>query len=140
MLFLTKIRRSVAERCQAWLTCRLLPVVIFAAMIPLFSGCKLLPGQDPLLVRAEQSVRFAYAATDSFVKFEYDNRMQYPQLKPLADKIRMYAPMALASAREATKAYKASKTALNADVLVQHLAVVESLTREAQAGTVSITQ
>lgn len=137
MFFLTMVRLSVAGLRRANVL-SMLPVVIFAAVFPLFAGCKLLPGQDPLLVRAEQSVRFALAATDSFVKFEYEHRQEYPALKPVADRIRQYAPMAISSAWEATKSYKRSKTAVNADVLIQHLAVVETLTREAQAASMSV--
>lgn len=136
MFFLTKILPSVAGTRRAnvpWM----LSAVIFAAVFSLFSGCRLLPGQDPLVVRAEQSIRFALVACDSFVKFEYEHRQEYPALKPIADKIRQYAPMAISNAWEATKAYKKSKTAPNADVLVHYLAVVETLTREAQTATVN---
>jgi hypothetical protein len=108
------------------------------ALMPLFSGCKLLPGQDPLLVRAEQSIRFSYVAIDSFLKFEKDNREQYPFLKPVADKMRRHAPVILNQAVAAVKVYRASKAAQDADVVVQYLAVVENLTREAQAATAQL--
>lgn len=112
---------------------KLLAIALLAGLIPLFSGCKLLPGQDPLLVRAEQSIRFAYVAIDSFLKFEYDNRQQYPWLKPAADKLRDHAPFVLQQALASTKAYKKSRQKADADVLVQHLAVVETMSREAQS-------
>ena len=112
---------------------KLLAIALLAGLIPLFSGCRLLKGQDPLLVRAEQSIRFAYVAIDSFLKFEYDNRAQFPQLKPMADKLREHSPFVLQQALAATKAYKKSRQKADADVLVQHLAVVETMSREAQS-------
>ena len=111
---------------------KFLSIALVAGLIPLFSGCRLLKGEDPLLVRAEQSIRFAYVVTDSFLKFEYDNRSELPQLKPIADRIRTNAPIILKNALEATKAYKRTKARGDADVLVQHLSVVEAMTRRTQ--------
>lgn len=104
----------------------------------LFTGCRILPCHDQLVIRAEQSIRFAYVATDSFLKFEYDNRAQYPTLKPMADRIRLHAPVVLNQAWEAVKTYKKSRTKVNQDILIQYVAVIETLTRDAQAAMANL--
>jgi hypothetical protein len=111
---------------------KLMAIALLAGLIPVFSGCRLLKGEDPLLVRAEQSIRFAYVVTDSFLKFEYDNRQQFPALKPVADRIRVNAPIVLKRALDATEVYKKTRSRGDADVLVQNLAVVETMTRNTQ--------
>jgi hypothetical protein len=96
------------------------------------NGCAILPGNDPLVVRAEQAARIGYATVDAFLRFEFENRKTYPGLKHKADILREHAPKALEKLREATKAYKARKAQDTESALALSLAAVETITRTAQ--------
>lgn len=135
MFFLTMIRRSLAEQRQVnnlWL----LPVVIFAAVMLLLSGCAtILPGHDPIVVRAEQATQMLYVTSDRFLLWEHTNRDKYPSFKALADKLRQNVPWVLQRCRDATQAYKQRRDAANKRVLVISLASVETMLHEAQSAT-----
>jgi len=135
MFFLTMIRRSLAEQRQVnnlWL----LPVVIFAAVMLFLSGCAtILPGHDPIVVRAEQATQMLYVTSDRFLLWEHTNRNKYPGFKVLADKLRQNVPWVLQRCRDATQAYKQRRDAANKRVLVISLASVETMLHEAQSAT-----
>jgi hypothetical protein len=98
-------------------------LVSLIAVFLLFGvGCSTIaPGNDPIVVRAEQTVKAAVTVIDSFLKFEYDNRMvlatSRPEIKLFADKLRLEAPSAIREARVLTKTYKNGKTIQNQLVL-----------------------
>lgn len=129
------IRRLLAEQRRAY-NLLLLPVVTFAAVIPLLSGCAtILPGNDPIVVRAEQATQLLYVTSDRFLLWEHTNREKYPGFKALADKLRQHVPWVLQRCRDATKAYKKNRDEANKRVLVISLASVETMLHEAQAAT-----
>ncbi len=113
----------------------LAPAWIVAILAVFLSGCAILPGNDPLVVRAEQAARIGYATVDAFLRFEFENRKTYPGLKHKADILREHAPKALEKLREATKAYKARKAQDTESALALSLAAVETITRTAQEAT-----
>jgi hypothetical protein len=133
--FLTTNRHSVAGRRQVsflWM----LPVVIFAGIL---SGCCILkPGQDPVVVRAEQAMRALYTTTDCFLEWEYRHRAQVAYLKPVADKLRRHVPGVLAVAQDALRSYKAAKNVENKASLSEALVPVNELLAESQAMAISI--
>lgn len=135
MFFLTAIRNSVAWQRLAnslWL----LSVVIFTAVTFLLTGCAtLLPGSDPIVVRAEQATQLLYVTSDRFLLWEHTNREKYPGFKALADKLRQHVPWVLQRCRDATKTYKKNRDETNKRVLVISLASVETMLHEAQAAT-----
>jgi hypothetical protein len=134
--FLTMSRLSVAERCQVFRTCRLIPVVILAGIL---SGCCIIkPGQDPVVVRAEQSMRALYTTTDAFLEWEYRHRAQVAYLKPVADKLRRHVPGVLAVAHDALRSYKAGKSVETRANLTAALLPVGELLAESQAMAISI--
>lgn len=135
MFFLTMIRRFVAERRLAY-NLWLLPVVTLAAVIPFLSGCaSLLPGSDPIVVRAEQATQLLYVTSDRFLLWEHSNRDKYPGFKALGDKLRQNVPWVLQRCRDATKEYKRQRNESTKRVLVISLASVETMLDEAQAAT-----
>lgn len=100
------------------------------------AGCAAIkPGNDPVVVRAEQATRSAMATIDTFLKYEYDNRMLLQiadlNIKVAADKMRVMAPQALASARNLTKTYKEHRTAENKASMNTIISVLEELAVEA---------
>lgn len=135
MLFLTMVRHSVAGLRRANVL-SMLPVVIFAAVIPFLAGCAtLFPGSDPIVVRAEQATQLLYVTSDRFLLWEHQNRDKYPGFKQLADKLRQNVPWVLQRCRDATKAYKKRRDDTNKRILVISLASVETMLHEAQAAT-----
>lgn len=136
LFFLTMFRRSVAERRRQENNLWLLPVVILAGII---SGCcTILPGNDPLVVRAEQATRLLYSTTDKFLEWEYKHRAQVPHLKPVADRMRRTVPGVLAVSRDALRAYKATKSADTKAELVAALQPVEQLLQDSRALAASL--
>lgn len=135
MFFLTTVRLSVAGLRRANVLSMLLAVT-FAAVIPLLSGCAtLLPGNDPIVVRAEQATQLLYVTSDRFLLWEHTNRNKYPGFKELADKLRQNVPWVLQRCRDATKGYKQRRDEANKRILVISLASVETMLHEAQAAT-----
>lgn len=132
MFFLTAIRTLAGQRLAYSLL--LLPVVIFTSVT--LTGCaSLIPGSDPIVVRAEQATQLLYVTADRFLLWEHTNRDKYPQFKGLADKLRQHVPWALQRCRDATKVYKKHRDDVNKRVLVLSLASVETMLIEAQNAT-----
>lgn len=131
----TSIRQSLAGRRQVrflWI----LPVLIFAGIL---SGCAtILPGHDPLVVRAEQATQLLYVTTDRLLAWEHANRGQVPHLKPVCDRLRQNVPWVLQRCRDATLSYKKSRNDLSKRTLVLSLASVETSLSEAQLAAVGV--
>lgn len=114
-------------------------ILALALLASLLSGCACIrPGQDPLIVRAEQATRMLYVTTDRFLDWEYNNRAQVSYLKPVADKLRRTVPGVLAVSRDALRAYKATKNAGTKSDLVSSLEPVEQLLADSRAMAASI--
>lgn len=107
--------------------------LLLVALITACAGIK--PGNDPVVVRAEQVTKASMATIDTFLKYEYDNRLLLqiadPKIKAAADAMRVQAPQVFMSARTLTKAYKANRTAENKASLNTLVAVLEKLASEA---------
>jgi hypothetical protein len=104
--------------------------------MPLLSGCALLPGADPVVVRAEQATAVAVEIFHAFLKFELDNRAALagtPEIRAAAERIGERGPDLLETARALTKAYKANRTADNKVAMETITATLEALAQEAQA-------
>lgn len=87
-------------------------LMLLAALVAT-SCSSILPGNDPVVVNAERTTQLALETFDGFVSWEYTNREQlarFPQIRELADRIRLEAPLWLMSARALTKAYKQNRT------------------------------
>lgn len=129
LFFLTTVRRSVAERCLA----QTLSVLLVVTLTGILSGCSaILPGHDPLVVRAEQATQLLYVTTDRLLAWEHANRQSIPQIKVACDRLRQNVPWILQRCRDATKAYKKSRNDLSRRTLVLSLASVETSLDEAQ--------
>lgn len=94
-------------------------------------GCvTVAPGNDPLVVRAEQTTKIAVSLFDSFLKYEYQNRTLLAkvdvEIKKQADNIRANAPKWIEDARVLTKAYKFNRTPENKANLLTVLSVLDS--------------
>lgn len=126
---------SVAERRLVrflWI----LPVLTLAGIL---CGCStILPGHDPLVVRAEQATQLLYVTTDRLLAWEHANRGQVPHLKPVCDRLRQNVPWVLQRCRDATKSYKRSRNDLSKRTLVLSLASVETSLDEAQMAAIGI--
>jgi hypothetical protein len=89
-------------------------------MLPLslgLTGCATIqPGNDPVVVNAERTTQLALDVFDTFLRWEYDNRLTLsatPEVRKAADHIRANGQDWLVTARTMTKAYKQNRTAQN---------------------------
>jgi hypothetical protein len=87
---------------------------------PTFTGCAwfqpstVAVGSDPVVVGAEQASKLAVAYTGEFLKWEWINRGTVGSgVTKIADDIRKEFPKSHTALREATKAYKASRSPEN---------------------------
>jgi len=97
----------------------------------LLVGCATVaPGNDPLVVRAEQTTKIAVNLFDSFLKYEYQNRTLLAkvdvEIRKQADHIRANAPKWIEDARVLTKAYKMNRTPENKANLITVLSVLDA--------------
>ena len=95
-------------------------VILAALLIVGSAGCgtfTVAPGSDPVVVYAEASAELALDTFDSFLKWERDNdatlRMVDPSIHKVANEIRDNGLRWIVELRDATKAYKASRTEPN---------------------------
>lgn len=105
---------------------------MLAAMM-LWVGCaQIQPGQDSLVVRAEQTAEVASATLTAFVTWAYNNQATVGEnVQKAANAIRLTAPKSIDSLRATTKVYKLNRTPENKATLETWLKVVEQLEREA---------
>jgi len=112
---------------------RYLPLLALALI--LFNGCQTAPGSDPIVVRAEQLADMAVDTVDTFLKIEEDNRVMITSLAPrlgeVANLLRREFPPALQKLKDATRAYKSSRTQDMKTDLSTASAVVEQLRMQA---------
>lgn len=108
----------------------------FLAISFVLGGCKLLPGQDPVVVNAERTTAIALDTFDAFLKFEYEKKEELAKISPdihkVAENIRKNGKNWLMTARELTKAYKQNRSAENKFNLMTALAVLQSAMSESQ--------
>jgi hypothetical protein len=91
------------------------------------------PGQDPVVVRAEQTTVIAFEFVDAFLKWERSNEMTVGgEVHSFAETVRRNAPLWFTHARTLTKAYKSNRTPENKANLLTALAVLEAAMGEAQ--------
>jgi hypothetical protein len=87
-------------------------------------GCATLaPGENPVIVRAEQLEAAAFAVTDTFVKVEYTQRAAgaslektLPGITAAANKARVNGPKAIRQVHQVIEVYVAAKGANKADL------------------------
>lgn len=122
-----------------------------AMMLLLLAGCSLFqrapvaPGEDPVVVRAQQTHRLAFTAIDSFLKVENENRAwisaNIPEIHAFAEKLRAkdqatgerYAAARLKQAWAAIELYRATPTSAAGTELENQLAEIEAIARQARA-------
>lgn len=111
------------------MTKRIVPILAIAFLV----GCAALrPGQDPVVVRAEQTTVIAFEFVDAFLKWEKSNELTVGgDVHQFAENVRKNAPMWFTSARVITKTYKANRTPENKANLLTAIAVLESVMAEA---------
>lgn len=112
-----------------------LPLILAGAVF--CSGCAaILPGNDPVIVRAQQTREIAFSTFDTFVTLEYRNREALQKINPnftdVADNIRVGAPKWFKSFDAVLVAYKSGKTPATKSKLDGAIAVIESALTEAQ--------
>lgn len=92
------------------------------------------PGQDALLVRAEQTEKTAFSIMDTFVTIEDQNQAlleaKLPGIHAAAEKIRREGKPAIRALHNAIDAYRKNP---DAPALIKALSVVESLSNDAQS-------
>ncbi len=105
-------------------------------------GCAVLkPGADPVVVRAEQTVKVAFEGCDSFLKWVHMNRAAVPpEIQTYATALRESGPLAFKTARTLTKAYKQNRSDENRANLDTALAVLIALQSESAAYITALTR
>lgn len=115
-------------------------VLILVLFAVAFSGCQthLTPGgaykDDKVLYETDKTIVTTYAALDSFLKWEHDNRAtlsKFPEIRKVADEIRDNAPRWMQSAMNLREAYAAAPSQQSRDALYKSLAVLREALREA---------
>lgn len=101
-------------------------------------GCaSILPGSDPLVVRAEQGLKAADATFNTYVQVEYANRDLLKKVdikfETVADKIRVGWTNWVVVLDKALLSYKHAKTPENQAALAQAQATVDTNLAAAQA-------
>ncbi len=114
-----------------------LSVVLLLSCMLLGAGCSsILPGNDPVIVRAEQVEKTALAVFDTYVHVEFSQREKLKSISPefvkVADLIRVSADDWIESLEAALKAYRNNRSPENKATLVTALAVLETSLAEAQ--------
>ena len=104
----------------------------------LMFGCaSVKPGNDTLLVRAEQTREAALETFDTFVRYENDNRIALwkvsPDIKHFADNIRSVGKASIQQLDGAIDDYKKLKTTVSSDKLNNTITFVATLTSRAFA-------
>jgi len=116
--------------------------IIFLVAVMAFGCAHTAPGEDPILVRSEQTLVVTFAVLDSFVRIEYQNRAliaeKAPSLASLAEQIRSRAPAMLLAANDAVDVYRRLKTQQAMDSMLLALATPEALAEQAQAALVTV--
>lgn len=116
----------------------------FASILILTSCASIAPGNDPLVVHAEQSVAVAWATVDTFVKLDNVNRDLWRVKFAAAHKFAEYlrAPVGnpptqrgiawIETAVKSKTAYKQFRTPANKTGLVKDLSTLDTLISETQ--------
>ena len=112
-----------------------LPNLTLSVLCILLVGCAAIkPGNDPVVVRAEQTVKVAFEVCDSFLQWEHANRATVPpEIQTYATALRDSGPIAFKTARTLTKAYKQNRSDENRANLDTALAVLLALQSESAA-------
>lgn len=115
-------------------TARTLVVLLLCSSLAACAALK--AGEDPVLVRAEQTEQTAFATMDTFVNLERDNeallRTLVPGIHAAAEAVRLKGPAAIRDLRDVIATYKAAKAGAKPD-LSTALAVVEQILRDVQS-------
>lgn len=124
----------------------ILSAVLLAAGVTLLTGCggvQLEPGEDPIVVRAEQTIDGAQATIIHFLthehKFRDVYRAEFPHVHGWAEGLRVKIPntgervyeAAIKNARGTLLAYKQSKSQPDADALDVAIAVLQDIVVQA---------
>ena len=110
-------------------------ILLSLSFLLLVSGCAgIKPGNDKLVVRAEQTRAAAVETFNSFVVFEYTNRealwKQSKEIKHTADYVRAYGKPAIEELTKSIDTYKILKTSGSSGALNKNVvAVTEILNR-----------
>jgi hypothetical protein len=114
------------------------------------TGCATLnPGADPVVVRAEQSIKVAFDTFDTFLKMEKSNqariRDKVPAVHEFAEWLRAPGPNGsprgiaiIESANTVKNAYKRNRSPENKANLISALAAVEAAVSQTQKHLISI--
>lgn len=116
-----------------------LTYLIFLSLM-ICTGCgtigRILPGNDPIVVNGERTIKIAFETFDTFLKLEYDNRENLKKISPeifnVAEKIRYQGPRWLDTAKTTLRAYKQNRTEENKFGAITALAVLQNGLTEAE--------
>ena len=110
---------------------------ILAICLLSFGCASILPGNDPIAVRAEQVERSAIAAFDAYVHIEYINRTNLAKVSTdflkVADNIRRNSTNWVISLDHTILAYKHNRAESNKVSLATALATVSTALAEAES-------
>ena len=101
----------------------------------ILNGCAtILPGNDPVVVRAEQTLKSSVTIMHSFLTYEEKNRIVLLQTQPevniVAEKIRREAPPIIQSVKMRIRDYKANKNVQNKQFMDVMINVLEGMADE----------
>lgn len=123
-----------------------LGLVLMLATLLLVPGCTapILPGNDPVVVRAEQARTVAADTFSAFVRLEYLNRPSLQAISPdfarIADQVRSKSDGWIQSLTRVLASYKSNRTPDNRASLTAGLSTLDAALREVELHTAIATQ
>lgn len=118
-------------------TTNLIPIGLLVSILLMGSGCaSILSGNDPVVVRAEQTEKIALATFDTFLAIEAAHQAEIQSMSPIihtvAENVRKNGKNWLTTANNLRKTYKSSRTPENKANLMTAIAIVETALTETQ--------
>jgi hypothetical protein len=107
-------------------------LLLAGVMGMLSSGCVgVAPGNDAVVVRAEQTAQASFDLFDNFLKWEYANRAAAPQeVRAFGNRLRQEGPVAIRTLRLVTQTYKSNRTPENKASVESAMKALERLKEE----------
>lgn len=107
---------------------------VCVALITLTPGCSgVAPGEDPVVVRAQQTLAASFDAVDAFLRWERGAPGVAPDVRAAADRLRHDFPEAHRGAQRLLAAYQATRTEPARRDLDVALALLTAAQQEAAA-------
>lgn len=132
-------KKKAGEALVSKTDAKMLVFLLIASLSALTPGCasKVLPGNDPVIVRAQQTRAMAFDVIDSYLQLEYRNheylKLVSPDFGRLANRLIAGNKQWFKSFDAVLSAYKSSRAEVDKSKVISAAAVLETALLETQA-------